>query len=45
MFAVAAIVRTVAIGFDIVTAILILVTMLIIGAATFTRKKMRELAP
>lgn len=45
MFAVAAVVRAVAIGIDVVTAILILVTLLILGAATFTRKKMRELAP
>lgn len=45
MFAVAAVVRAVAIGFDIVTAILVLITLLIVAAAVFTQRKMRELAP
>lgn len=44
MFTIAVIVRTVAIGFDLATAILVLVTLLIVGAAYFTRKKMQQLA-
>lgn len=43
MFAGAFIVRAVALGFDPVTALLGLVTLLIAAAATFTRKKMQEL--
>lgn len=45
MFAVAVGIRTVAIGFDAVTAVLVLVTLLIVAAAVFTRKKMQQLAP
>lgn len=45
MFALAASIRAVAIGFDMVTSILVLITLLIIAAAVFTRRKMRQLAP
>lgn len=37
--------RAVALGFDPITAVLGLVTLLIVGAAVFTRRKMRDLAP
>jgi hypothetical protein len=43
MFGLAFVVRAVAFGLDAVTAIFGLITLLIIGAAVFTRKKMQDL--
>jgi hypothetical protein len=43
MFAIATVVRAVGIGFDVVTAVFALITVVIAGAAIFTRKKMQEL--
>ena len=44
MFAAAVVIRTMAIGFDVVTALFALITVVIVGAAIFTRKKIQELA-
>lgn len=44
MFGVAFVVRAVVLGFDPITALLGIVMLLIIGAAAFTRRKMRDLA-
>lgn len=43
MFAIATIVRALAVGFDLVTVILALVTIGVIAAAMFTRSKIRAL--
>ena len=43
MFGAAFVTRAVALGFDPVTALLGLVTLLIVGAAVFTRRKMQDL--
>lgn len=43
MFAAAVVIRTMSIGFDVVTALFALITVVIVGAAIFTRKKMQEL--
>lgn len=45
MFGAAFVIRGVALGFDPVTAILGLVALAVVGAAAFTRRKLRELAP
>ena len=44
MFGIAFATRAIALGFDPLTAALGLVTILIIGAVVFTRKKMQDLA-
>lgn len=44
MFGIAFATRAIALGFDVVTAILGLVTLLVVIAAVVTRKKMRDLA-
>jgi hypothetical protein len=44
MFGIAFIVRAVGLGFEPVTAIFGLITLLIVAAAVFTRRKMRDLA-
>lgn len=43
MFGIAFATRAIALGFDVVTAILGLVTLLVVMAAVVTRKKMRDL--
>ena len=43
MFGIAFVVRAVAFGLDAVTAILGLITVLVVGAAIFTRKKLQDL--
>lgn len=43
MFGAAFATRAIALGFDPVTALLGLVTLLIVGAAVFTRRKMQDL--
>ena len=43
MFGAAFVTRAVALGFDPITALLGLVTLLIVGAAVFTRRKMQDL--
>ena len=43
MFGAAFATRALALGFDPVTALLALVTLLIVGAAVFTRRKMQDL--
>ena len=45
MFGIAFATRAIALGVDVVTAILGLVTLLIVIAAIVTRKKMQDLAP
>ena len=45
MFGIAFATRAIALGFDVVTAILGLVTLLVVIAAVVTRKKMQDLAP
>jgi hypothetical protein len=44
MFGIAFLTRAVFLGFEPVTALLGLITLLVIGAAIFTRQKMRDLA-
>jgi uncharacterized membrane protein YjjP (DUF1212 family) len=44
MFGLAFATRAIALGFDPITAVLGLVTLLIVGAAVFTRRKMRGLS-
>jgi uncharacterized membrane protein len=43
MFGIAFVTRAVALGFDPLTAVLGLITLLVIAAAVFTRRKMQEL--
>jgi hypothetical protein len=44
MFGIAFVTRAVVLGFEPVTGVLALITLLIIGAAVFTRRKMQDLA-
>lgn len=44
MFGIAFVTRAVVLGFEPVTAVLGLITLLIIGAAVFTRRKMQDLS-
>jgi uncharacterized membrane protein YjjP (DUF1212 family) len=44
LFGAAFVTRALALGFDPVTALLGLVALLIVGAAVFTRRKMRDLS-
>ncbi len=44
MFGIAFVTRAVVLGFEPVTGVLALITLLITGAAVFTRRKMQDLA-
>jgi hypothetical protein len=44
MFAAAAVIRVVSLGFDLLAVVFAGIAVLIAGAAVFTRRKMRELA-